>query len=231
DFILNFPGQVELFWMRPWNAFKALFLIVSRMYSLHIKLITKLARIAMPLSDCTRCHVLLWSGLFGSSILIAVLNLAILSRVVALWNRSRVVKVVATVLALVNILAFTIAGTRTLATASVRPQTFPFTGCLAVPKMIDIKLNLLVIPAFTFETYAVVLTFIKVYPMAKETGVRLPILTVLLNDGIVYYMSIIVSQGLTFASSYPRNVSMLLPIVMVSAIACNRLFIRLQGVL
>ncbi|PVG00133.1 hypothetical protein CPB86DRAFT_669168, partial [Serendipita vermifera] len=180
---------------------------------------------------CTRCSVLLWSGWVGSAILISVLNLAILSRVVALWSRSRVVKVVATILALVNILGFAIAGIRTWATASMRSQTSPFTGCSAIPRMMDIKINLLVIPAFAFETYAVVLTFVKVYSMAREAGVRLPILTVILSDGIAYYMAIIVFQGLTFASSYPRNVSMLLPVVMVSAIACNRLFIRLQGVL
>ncbi|PVG00135.1 hypothetical protein CPB86DRAFT_872126 [Serendipita vermifera] len=229
NMVITADRSVELFWMRPWNAFKALFLINRYAAVLTISIYT-LQYLVKDVST-TVCYGLLWSGWVGSIVLITVLNLAILSRVVALWSRSRVVKAVALILALTNIIAFTISVIRLWGTASVKPQIWPFTGCSAIPRIIDIKINLIVIPAFAFETYAVVLTFVKVYRMAKEAGVQLPILTVLLSDGIVYYIAIIISQALTFVSCYHKNISMLLPVVIVSAIACNRLFIRLQEVL
>ncbi|PVG00126.1 hypothetical protein CPB86DRAFT_782992 [Serendipita vermifera] len=226
--VVHETTHVELFWMRPWSWSKILFLINRYAAIWTVSLYT--LQQFMKDASTKFCHVVLWLGFIGSAILISVLNLAILSRVVALWSHSRLIKSIATFLSLVNILAFIIASSYGWGTASVVPQMSPFTGCSAVSHA-DLKINLLLIPAFAFDTSALVLTLVKVHPMIKQAGVRLPILTLLLSDGIAYYIVIIISQALSFVATYPKNSSIVLPIVVANAVACNRLFIRLQEVL
>jgi hypothetical protein len=158
------------------------------------------------------------------------------ARVNALWSHSRLIKSIVIVLSAVNTLVFAICGSYGWATAKVIPQIPPFTGCAAIPRP-DLNLSMIFIPAIIFETCVVVLIFIKAYPMLNQTRGRLPLFTLLLSDGIMYYIVIIIAQAFAFSTSFSGNYALLLPVaasspsIIASAIACNRLFIRLQDVL
>ncbi|CAG8728831.1 11425_t:CDS:2, partial [Acaulospora colombiana] len=83
----------------------------------------------------------------------------------------------------------------------VRPQLPPFTGCTVIT-VAKLKLHMIFISSLVFETCVIILTLIKVYPIFRYAPGRLPLVTMLLNDAIV-----------------------------VGAIACNRLLIRIQELL
>ncbi|PVG00127.1 hypothetical protein CPB86DRAFT_248610 [Serendipita vermifera] len=161
--IITIDQSVELFWMRPWSPSKVLFLVNRYAGALTVSLYTLQQFVKDPSTTV----------------------LAILLRIIALWNRSRLVKGVATLLSLANILAFVITNSYGWAIVSVKSQMWPFIGCSATPQG-DLKINLLLIPGFTFETSALIFTLLRVYPMVKQAGERLPILNLLLSDGIAY---------------------------------------------
>ncbi|PVG00129.1 hypothetical protein CPB86DRAFT_872123 [Serendipita vermifera] len=228
DNIITVDKTFELFWKQPWNLSKALFFTNRYVSALTVSLYTLQQFVKDP--STTVCYTAFWVGYTGSLILISILNLAMLLRVNALWNHSRVIKGITTFLSLVNILGLAVSGTYSWATADVKPHTPPFTGCSAVPR-VSLKLNVVLIPSVLFETYALVLTLIKVYPMIEHRKPGLPIVALLLSDSIAYYIVIIFAQVLTVALSFFKNVGVTLPIVVISVVTCNRLFIRLQGVL
>lgn len=226
--IITVDRSVELFWKQPWSLPKALFL-VNRYVAVFTVSIYTLHQFVMDVS-AKFCLATIWLGLIGSAILISVLSLTMALRVNALWSDSRLIKSITMFLALTNILALVITGSYSWATAVVLNRLFRTVGCSMIPH-VNLALNGIFIPSFIFETYVLIFTLIKVYPMVQQSGAGLPLLSLLLSDGIAYYIIIIIAQVLSFTVSFYNNATLLFPIVVISAITCNRLFIRLQGVL
>ncbi|PVG00130.1 hypothetical protein CPB86DRAFT_755591 [Serendipita vermifera] len=214
--IITVDKSVELFWKQPCNSFKVLFFINRYVSILTTSIHTLQQFVTHP--PVMVCYVALWIWFTGTMVLVLVVNLALLLRVNALWSHSRLVKRMAMVLSLINFLTYAISGTYLWAISSMAPQISPFTGCSAIPRS-RLPLSILFIPSVVFETCVIILILIKTRPILGQTKGRLPLLTLLLKDGIAYYVIIILTQVLAS------------PPVVVGPIACNRLFIRLQEAL
>ncbi|KAG8867287.1 hypothetical protein FRC20_006197 [Serendipita sp. 405] len=120
----------------------------------------------------------------------------------------------------------------------------PFTGCLPRPDT-RIPLYAIFTVALVFETSIVLFTILKSYPFLAQKsnsmdGGMFRLSSVLLNDGVVYYVAVILSHVISmYASIAPvdANPMVTIPImasslpIPVSIVACNRLFLRLHDVL
>ncbi len=110
----------------------------------------------------------------------------------------------------------------------------PFTGCgiiLTSPIMWVIFANTL-----TFEALSIGLIVYKAWPIARQRGIQTPLFTLLLEDGIGYYLTFTASKLCIVGAIYAPTA--LSPVVLptffsvpVAAIAINRLFIRLQRIM
>jgi hypothetical protein len=124
-------------------------------------------------------------------------------------------------------------------TAIAKAYRPPFTGCEVT--ITFEHTYVLFLTGILFETCMVVLTIIRSYPIAQASRngtPRSPLWTLLLQDGILYYASIIGVQIFTVVlSKLPQNNKHSVPAILsylpfvVPGIACNRLFIRLQTAL
>jgi hypothetical protein len=154
-------------------------------------------------------------------------------RVRALWSDSRPVVGVAIFLSLLNIITFITVLSLEYFTATIIPYTWPFTGCLIFPTFKPIYL--IFIASILFETYVIVAILAKCVPLALSPKVRSPLSTILVTDGLIYYIIILAFQlldiVLSFAGETPVSMPVIAsyPITALVGVACNRLFIRLQG--
>lgn len=111
------------------------------------------------------------------------------------------------------------------------PSSPPFIGCILMPGY-D-KTWIIITTGISYETIIIGLTIYQSWSVARQSGVRTPLYTLILGDGIIYYMFIMASQILTLITSSTHTpISLALaaasPSVPVTGIACSRLFTRLQ---
>jgi hypothetical protein len=119
-------------------------------------------------------------------------------------------------------------------TATMVPATSPFTGCQFMPTLGPWYIPL--ITCIVLETCFIVLTVIKTYPQVRQHvgGSNNWLSSLLLTDGLIYYLTIITVQISTLILTYVADSSVSFPILAsfpaltAIAISCNRLFIRLQ---
>jgi hypothetical protein len=154
-------------------------------------------------------------------------------RVRALWPDSRPVVGVAIFLSLLNIVTFIAILSLGYMTALITPNTRPFTGCLILPAFKPAYLIL--IASLLFETYVIVVILAKCVPLALSRKVRSPLSTILITDGLIYYIIILAFQLLDIVLVFAGDVTVSIPVIFsypttaLVGVACNRLFIRLQG--
>jgi hypothetical protein len=157
-------------------------------------------------------------------------------RVQALWNHSRPIKIMVLLLFLVNIMAPIIIVCQMYATAILVPATPPFTGCSTIITSTNLT-YVISIPSFVYETIVIVLTVTKSYPLLRQGPITLPLSNLLFNDGLIFYCAIVAAQLLVIICSYSGNTSLIISVAAtglvlpVSAVACNRLLLRLQSAL
>ncbi|KAG8815542.1 hypothetical protein FRC17_000672 [Serendipita sp. 399] len=188
-------------------------------------------------------------------------DLTMLLRVIALWSRSQLVKAIVICLFFANTLFYTISSFEAYIKGGggIPQPASPFTGC--IPQVAgQVPLYAIFIMALVFETSIVFFTVLKSYQLslllrthaqvggnkqrqpgrqsADTGGFRLS--NVLLNDGILYYVAVILSHTISlYASATPleSNPTLSIPIVASSpaiaatTVACNRLFLRLHDVI
>jgi hypothetical protein len=154
-------------------------------------------------------------------------------RVSALWGHQKAVVLFAKVLFVLNFLCQVIILSYNYATAITIPYLPPFTGCLIIPTFP--KLWVIFLAGMTFDTSMVTLTVIRSFPMVRGQGIQMSLWTLLLRDGLIYYFCVIASQILSIIVILaPIDISISIPImscyppIVVVAIACNRLLIRLE---
>jgi hypothetical protein len=110
----------------------------------------------------------------------------------------------------------------------------PFTGCGVIPLS-----NVMWIP-FTntlgFETLSICLIVYKSWPLAKLRGVKTPLFSLLLEDGVAHYLCFLASKLFVVGCIFVPTV--LSPIVLpaslpipVAALTINRLLLRLQRIM
>ncbi|KIM31962.1 hypothetical protein M408DRAFT_241477 [Serendipita vermifera MAFF 305830] len=157
-----------------------------------------------------------------------------ITRVYALWNRDRRVLVVTLLGFFIHITVYIVIACTAYATGSILPVNPPFTGCFIIPG--NDTLWVIFIPNIAFETMIVVLTVYKSWSIAVQSGIRTPVFTMLMSDGLIYYWIIMAAHILSFVCMKVPS-SMTLPIIgsypsiTVTVVACGRLFARLQRLL
>jgi hypothetical protein len=160
---------------------------------------------------------------------------ALVTRVRALWLRSRLVVGITWSIFALNISSYIISFGYMYGTATMVPAASPFTGCQFMPTFGPWYIPL--ITCIVLETCFIVLTVIKTYPQVRQQvgGSNNWLSPLLLTDGLIYYLTIITVQISTLILTYVADTSVSFPILAsfpaltVVAISCNRLFIRLQS--
>jgi hypothetical protein len=120
-------------------------------------------------------------------------------------------------------------------TATTVPAPSPFTGCQFIP--ISGPWYIPLITCIVLETCFIVLTVIKTYPQVRQQveGSNNWLSSLLLKDGLIYYLTVITVQTSTLILTFVADSSVSVPILVsgpaltTTAISCNRLFIRLQS--
>ncbi|KAG8867286.1 hypothetical protein FRC20_006196 [Serendipita sp. 405] len=224
--VITAGESVELFWKQRWNLSKSLFLI-----NRYVGLFTTTANALQIFLYHPSSHLFL-------------ISLAMLLRVIALWNRSRLVKMIVISLFLVNILFYVVSAVYAYAKGDgwISLETSPFTGCLPLPDQ-RVPFYIIFITALIFETSIVFFTILKSYPLLAQKSIdrgMFRLSSVLFNDGVIYYSAVILSQAISlYAStiSVETHPTVSIPIVssapaiVVTTVACNRLFLRLHDVI
>jgi hypothetical protein len=159
------------------------------------------------------------------------------TRVRALWFRSQLVVGITWFIFALNITSYIVSFGYMYGTATMVPATSPFTGCQFIPLVGPWYIPL--ITCILLETCFIVLTVIKTYPQVRQQvgGSNNWLSSLLLTDGLIYYLTIITVQTSTLILTSVADSSISFPILAsfpaltVIAISCNRLFIRLQSTL
>lgn len=232
DYALTIDDSINLFWKFRWSVSKVTYLL-SRYVSL-VTVTLIVMRLFMPSPTLTYCTVSPWMEIGGSAILIVIVNLVMVTRVYALWNRDKRVLIVALMGFCGNIGSYLILVSYSYAKGAFFVTYPPFTGCVVFPGY-D-KGWLIFVTSIGFETVIIVLTIYKSWSVAIQRGIRTPLYTLLLEDGAIYYFFILLSQMLSIItvwvpSALSAPVGGAYPSIAVSGIACNRLFTRLQRLL
>lgn len=246
--IITFDQSVELFWKRKWTLLKRCFnksLRCRLPYGLVYcsRSLGEPSSILVPhnssyesvmlISPNKSCKASLWVALAAAVVSVVVLDLILLIRVHALWSDSRMAVEVAVLLFLINIVMFTLVISLTYATNMVAVGMPPFTGCLIRPIFKQIWLTL--IGAFVFETYTITLILVKCVPIALKPRIRSPFSSVLVTDGLIYYIIIAALHLFDIVISFYGHISLTIPVMTsypgtaLVGVACNRLLIRLQS--
>jgi hypothetical protein len=157
-----------------------------------------------------------------------------MTRVYALWNRDIWILVLSLFGFSLNIGCYVVISSYSYAKGVTFANTPPFTGCTTFPGY-D-KAWITFIMCIGFETMIICLTVYKSWSVAVQRGIKTPLYTLILEDGVTYYIVIILSQVLTIAAVYiPSSITGPItgsrPSITVCGIACNRLFTRLQRLL
>ncbi|KAG8850193.1 hypothetical protein FRB91_009291 [Serendipita sp. 411] len=176
-----------------------------------------------------------WAAIYNMQVQSKRVCFALISRVYALWNRSRRVLFIITTLVLVNLVCFIVLASIAYSRSFTFVNLAPFTGCLYMTTFTSGWVSLTI--ALTSETIIVILTFIRTYPIARQKTVNTPpLFNLLLQDGIFFYLLIMIAQVITLVSLLSPSVFSgpvleSSPGTVVLAIACNRMLVRLQKAL
>lgn len=155
-------------------------------------------------------------------------------RVCALWNRDRRVFIGALSVFALHITLYISMLAYSYAKGIVFPQILPFTGCAIIPGYDKAWTAFTV--SLAFEIMIISLNLCKSWSVAVKSGIRAPLMRLLLGDGMAYFAIIIAAQVLTLVC---LNVPSVLtapivgayPSIAIAGVACNRLFTRLQRLL
>lgn len=232
DFVITIDDSIVLFWNAPWTLAKAMYTINRYVSLLTVAIIFLMG--AMPSPSPLYCIVVPWMEFIGTSIVLAMIGLAMICRVYALWNRDKRILIGTVSVFILNMGSYIVMTAYSHATGSLAPMQTPFTGCLIIPGFPQLWLIFLF--NFIFETLIVWLTVQRSWSMAAQTGIRAPLYTMLFADGLAYYWAIIASQvisvvGVMVPSILTFPVVTAFPSIAVTGVACNRLFARLQRLL
>jgi hypothetical protein len=153
------------------------------------------------------------------------------TRVWALWKGSYIILAIYILVLSGNAGNFLFTYGLALLNGTVLLQQSPFTGCGVIPNT-----NVIWIPftnTLSFELLSIVLIVYKTWPMARLRGIKTPLFSLLLEDGVAHYLCFLASKLFVVGCIFVPTVlsSIVLPAslpIPVAALTINRLFLRLQ---
>lgn len=233
EIISTMGDSIDLFWMHNrWSVFKILF-FVNRISVVLTVIDVTIVNFA-PFESSYDCIVATWVQFVLSVFIITIVAFTLASRIFALWRGNYIVLGILFLVMTANILNYLFIYGGALYRAPVKLGQAPFTGCCLVAQsnvMWVVFANTL-----SFEALSIGLIIYKAWPIARQRGIQTPLFTLLLEDGIGYYLSFTVSKLFIVGAIYfPTPISnVILPSyfsVPIASMAVNRLFIRLQRVM
>jgi hypothetical protein len=156
-------------------------------------------------------------------------------RVWAMWKHSRGVVATISILCILNILTYTIIIAYGIGTATIGPSTLPFTGCTFKPSFQYPYVS--VIMSISLETLVIALTVIRLSSILRHKRTPLPIIRLLMQDSLVYYIVVVSIHSFVLLVGFFANFTVAiavfgsLPAIAVAGVACNRMLLRLRSVL
>lgn len=156
------------------------------------------------------------------------------SRVYALWKGHYIVLTIFFLVMSANLCNFTFMYGIALYRGTPAVATLPFTGCLVIIKCSYLWVTFA--NTLLFEALSIGLIIYKAWPIARQRGIETPLFSLLLEDGIAYYLTFTISKLFTVGALYvPTPISMVvIPsyfAVLIAAMSINRLFIHLQEIM
>ncbi|PVG00134.1 hypothetical protein CPB86DRAFT_730111 [Serendipita vermifera] len=173
------------------------------------------------------CKISPWLQFIGSLLLILILTLAMMLRVRAMWNHSTIIVTLTWFLFGCNLITFIVIVVYGQANGTIKTSALPLTGCLVDSSFRRPYITF--ITSIAFETFVIVLTIIKSWPILRNRQTKLPLSSLLLKDGLAYYLAILSAQLLLLVSGFAAGFTVGMPIfsslpaLAVLGVACNRM--------
>ncbi|KIM27152.1 hypothetical protein M408DRAFT_311702 [Serendipita vermifera MAFF 305830] len=230
EIAITSDDSMNLFWMhKRWTVSKVLFFINRTTIMLTVVTITCLNIVNFD-SDY-HCLVTTWVEFALSIIIISIVAFTLASRVYALWKGKYIVLTIFFLVMAANISNYLFIYGGALYKGTPLVSQPPFAGCAFV-----LKSNILWIVfanTLIFEAISISLIVYRAWPIARQRDVETPLFSLLLEDGVGYFLAFTASKLFTVGAMYvPTPISFVVlssyPSVAVAALAVNRLFIRLQ---
>ncbi|KIM27153.1 hypothetical protein M408DRAFT_174037 [Serendipita vermifera MAFF 305830] len=230
EMAITSDDSMNLFWMhKRWTVSKVLFFINRIAIMFTVVTITCLNIVNFD-SDY-HCLVATWAEFALSIIIISIVAFTLASRVYALWKGKYIVLTIFFLVLAANISNYLFIYGGALYKGTPLVSQPPFAGCAFV-----LKSNILWIVfanTLIFEAISISLIVYRAWPMARQRDVETPLFSLLLEDGVGYFLAFTASKLFTVGAMYvltPISFVVLssYPSVAVAALAVNRLFIRLQ---
>lgn len=233
EIFITTGDSMDLFWMQKrWSASKILFFI-NRITAVLIAVAIAVLNFASFESDYD-CTVATWAEFVISIFIISIVAFTLASRVYALWKGNYIVLTIFFFVMSANIANYVFMYGVALSRGTPIVSQPPFTGCAFIPKS-DV-LWIIFANTLIFEAISIGLIVYRAWPIARQREVTTPLFSLLLEDGIGYYLAFTASKLFTVGAIYSPTVISLVVLpsylsVPVAALAINRLFIRLQRVM
>lgn len=229
DFAITIDDSVNLFWRYRWSMAKSLYL--TNRYNTLFTSIVIVMQILMPSPSTSFCTVTPWIKLVGSVTLITIIDVAMITRVYALWNRDKRILIGTLSFFAVQIIIYAGLSSYSYANATIFPLNLPYTGCGLKQGYDKVWAGFIV--SLVFEAMILSLNVYKSWSIAVQKGINAPLYTLILEEGILFFIIIMVSQILTFVSLVVPSIKTM-PILGTYPsipVTCSRLFARLQRLL
>jgi hypothetical protein len=153
------------------------------------------------------------------------------TRVWALWRGYKIILTIFFLIVSANICNYLFTYGIAALKGTVVLNTLPYTGCFVIPLY-----NIFWVAfanGFAVETLSIGLIVYKSWRIHRLTGIKTPLFSLLLQDGLAHYISLIASKLFLIGAAYaPTTVSaVVLPSAfpfLIVALVVNRLFLRLR---
>jgi hypothetical protein len=157
------------------------------------------------------------------------------ARVWALWKGSYIILTIYFLILSSNFCNYLFTNGIGLIKGTIFLQQLPFTGCIIMPSVQSI-IWIALGNGIGFETVSIGLIIYKTWPLARLRGVKTPLFSLVLEDGLAHYLCFVATKlVIAFGIGFPTAIS---PVVLPAAIpwpvvgvVVNRLFLRLQRIM
>ncbi|TFK66955.1 hypothetical protein BDN72DRAFT_125060 [Pluteus cervinus] len=184
DYLITLDGEIGRIWILPWRLPKILFLINRYVVPPTLVFNVSVAFMYDVNPEVSICEVVRTWTTFPTALAMAVVQLALILRVQALYQQRRNITYFLWALFLANMISFLAISVVVIRGTSVVPGNELFSGCLyQAPSMFYVSW----IPPLFFESVVIILTLYKIFDYRKETTVY-PALRILARDSLIYFI-------------------------------------------
>jgi len=200
DLTLTFEREVRLVWKAPWNLAKGLFLFLRYFFPICVILI-----IVVPLrpTNDVRTNCLIFSAIFTITTTLSkcVVDLLMLIRVYAIWNRSAKILACMGVLYTITNISNGVAGISYLIT--MKEHVMHSDACFR-PRA-SALIYICWASSLAYDTFAFLFTLIRGVYHWRAKHIQSPLLYVFYRDGLGYFGVLTLLRTLTIIGSTVEN--------------------------